>query len=559
MQTRALRAAGILGGLALGLALAPPVCASGPGTSGYLQRVPADHERRPTARDTTHAGLPATRPERSGYEETSRYADVVEFLDTLKLREPTLDLRSFGVSEEGRRLPLVLFGAGIGSTPAQIRADPRLRVVVLANIHAGEVAGKEAALVMARDLVAGRHDAWLDSVIVMIAPIYNADGNERIELRNRPGQFGPVAGMGRRTNARGLDLNRDNMKLDAAEARALARLLNEYDPHVLVDLHTTNGTVHAYHLTYAPPLHPDTDPGIVEELRQRWLPAVTDAVRERSGWEFYHYGNIPGTWGMKGEQGWYTFDHRPRFTTNYVGLRNRFGILSEAYSYASFEDRIRAHQLFVEALIDYAAAHASQLRGILERADLRPVAGSSIALSAGLVRGDTVEILLGEVRESHNPYSGEPMRERLEARRPERMPDYTSFAASATTKAPAAYLVPPAERATIERLAAHGIRTYPLGRTDPVTAQVFTADSAQVSEREYQRRRPTTLFGSWESRSLPLPAETVVVPVNQPLGRLAAQLLEPTSDDGLAAWSVVEVDESMRFPIVRSEQAFERP
>ena len=540
MRTRAIGTSGILGSLALGLALAAAACASGP-------------------RDTRHAGLPTTRPETSGYEETSRYTDVVAFLESLKLRDPTLNLRSFGVSEEGRRLPLVLFGAGIESTPAQIRADPRIRVVILANIHAGEVAGKEAALLMARDLVAGRHDAWLDSVIVMIAPIYNADGNERIELRNRPGQFGPVAGMGQRANARGLDLNRDNMKLDAAESRALARLLIEYDPHVLVDLHTTNGTVHAYHLTYAPPLHPDTDPGIVEELRQRWLPAVTDSIRRRTGWEFYHYGNIPGTWGMKGEQGWYTFDHRPRFTTNYVGLRNRFGILSEAYSYASFEDRIRAHRLFVEALIDYAAANTTRLRGIVEQADARPVAGTPISLAARLVRGDSVEILLGEVRETHNPYSGEPMRERLETRRPERMPDYTSFTASVTTNAPAAYLVPPSERATIDRLAAHGIRTHRLGRTDPLTVQVFTADSVQVSEREYQRRRPTTLFGSWGGESLQLAEETVVVPVDQPLGRLAVLLLEPTSDDGLAAWSVVELDETQRFPIVRSEQGFERP
>ena len=536
--------AGFVACLALGLALAAPA---------------AGVERRPQPRDTTHAGLPSTRAERSGYEETSRYADVVAFLDSLQRRDPTLDLRSFGVSEEGRRLPLVLFGAGIESTPAQIRADPRIRVVVLANIHAGEVAGKEAALVVARDLAAGQQDAWLDSVIVMIAPIYNADGNERIELRNRPGQFGPVAGMGQRANARGLDLNRDNMKLDAAEARALARLLIEYDPHVLVDLHTTNGTVHAYHLTYAPPLHPDTDTGIVEELRQRWLPAVTDAVRERTGWEFYHYGNIPGTWGMKGEQGWYTFDHRPRFTTHYVGLRNRFGILSEAYSYASFEDRIRAHRVCVEALIDYAAANAARLRGIVEQADRRPVAGTPIALAARLVRGDTAEILLGDVRESRNPYSGEPMRERLEIRRPERMPDYTSFTASVTTTAPVAYLVPDSERATIDRLAAHGIRTHRLGRTGPVAVQVFTADSAQISEREYQRRRPTTLFGSWESTSLQLAKETVVVPVDQPLGRLAAQLLEPTSDDGLAAWSLVEVDEARQFPIVRSEQAFEYP
>jgi hypothetical protein len=559
MRLRPGAAIRLIAGLALGVVIVRGAVASTPGLSGAAVPWRTGSTVGLASGDTTRAALPSTRPERTGYEETSRYADVISFLDSLKLHEPTLDLRSFGVSEQGRRLPLVLFGAAPDWTPAEIRADARIRVLVLANIHAGEVAGKEAALVLARDLTVGRHRDWLDSAIVMIAPIYNADGNERIALRNRPGQFGPLAGMGERPNARGLDLNRDNMKLDAAEARALAGVLNAYDPHVLVDLHTTNGTVHAYHLTYAPPLHPDTDSGIVEELRERWLPRVTDAVRERSGWEFFHYGNIPGTWGMKGEQGWYTFDHRPRFTTNYAGLRNRFGILSEAYSYASFEERIRAHLLFVEELIDYSAAEVSRLRGIVERADHRPVAGTATALSAELARGDTVEILLGEVRETRNPYSGEPMRERLANRRPERMPDYTRFTASRTAIAPAAYLVPSSERETIERLAAHGIETHELGSRGPLAVEVFTADSLQVSEREYQRRKPATLYGSWAVESLQLPAETVVVPVEQRLGRLAVLLLEPMSDDGFASWSVVELNGDKRYPVLRSEQLAEHP
>ncbi len=159
---------------------------------------------------------PRTRPERTGYEETSRYSDVIAFIDSLRMLDPGLDVRSFGYSEEGRPLPLVVFGARGGADAEAIRADPRLRAVVLANIHAGEVAGKEARSCSCASWRRA-HDAWLDSVIVLVAPIYNADGNERIGLRNRPGQYGPLAGMGQRANARGLDLNRDNMKLDAAE------------------------------------------------------------------------------------------------------------------------------------------------------------------------------------------------------------------------------------------------------------------------------------------------------------------------------------------------------
>ncbi len=85
----------------------------------------------------------------------------------------------------------------------------------------------------------------------MMAPIYNADGNERVNLYNRPRQNGPFGGMGQRANAQGLDLNRDHMKARSAEATSLIGLMNAYDPHVLIDLHTTNGTRHGYHLTYS--------------------------------------------------------------------------------------------------------------------------------------------------------------------------------------------------------------------------------------------------------------------------------------------------------------------
>jgi len=445
-----------------------------------------------------------------------------------------------------------VFGADAGSPLATLREDPRLRVLVLANIHAGEVAGKEAALALARELAAGRRDAWLDALVVMVAPIYNADGNEEISLRNRPGQYGPITGMGVRETALGLDLNRDNMKLDGAETRALAGLLVEADPHVLLDLHTTNGTVHAYHLTYAPPLHPSTDPAIVEELRERWLPEVTERVRRRFGWEMFHYGNVPGTWGMRGERGWYTFDHRPRFTTNYVGVRNRFGILSEAYSYASFEDRVRAHERFVEAVLDYAAANAARLRDLAERADAAVGPGDTIALRAEIARGDTITVLLGEATEVPNPYTGDPMRVRGDAVRPERMPDFTSFRTVESTTLPAAWLVVPGQEEAVGRLRAHGIQVRPLPASARVEVERFVVDSARTSEREYQNRRSRALFGAWTREQVELPAGTLVVPSAQPLGVLAGLLLEPRADDGLAAWGVLAEGEDGVFPVLRA-------
>ena len=125
----------------------------------------------------------------------------------------------------------------------------------------------------------GKHDDWLKTMVLLVAPIYNADGNERFSLTSRGRQHGPIGGQGQRPNAQGLDLNRDHMKLDSPEARAFVKLMNDYDPHVSMDLHTTNGTRHAYYLTYSPPLNPATDPTIIESAAQHVVSAA-DAVRQ---------------------------------------------------------------------------------------------------------------------------------------------------------------------------------------------------------------------------------------------------------------------------------------
>ena len=228
-------------------------------------------------------GSPLTRAERTGYRETSSYADVTQFLAAVTRGQRRMHVTSFGYSLEGRELPLVVVGDVADPSPEAVRASGRLRVFVQANIHAGEVEGKEAVQELLRDLARGRHTRWLDSLVLLVAPIYNADGNERVALTNRPLQNGPIGGMGQRSNAQGLDLNRDHMKLEAVEARALVLLMNRYDPQVLMDLHTTDGSVHGYHLTYSTPLNPGTDSAIVGLLRDAWLPEATRRVTERDG------------------------------------------------------------------------------------------------------------------------------------------------------------------------------------------------------------------------------------------------------------------------------------
>lgn len=508
---------------------------------------------RAAAQPTPGSDLLLTRAERSEFRETTRYDEVMELARRLAEASPAIHLTSFGYTWEGRALPLLVVGAPDAS-PASVLATGKTRVYLQGNIHAGEVEGKEALLILLRRIASGEYAAWTDSLVLLIAPIYNADGNERVRLDNRPRQHGPVGGMGQRPNAQGLDLNRDHSKLDTPEARSLARLLTAYDPHVGVDLHTTNGTRHAYHLTYSPPLHPNTPPAIDRFLRDEWLPAVTARVKEKRGWDMHYYGNAMRL--PDGTQAWATFDHRPRFNNNYLGLRNRMAILSEAYAYATFEDRVKATLWFVEEVLDYAAQNAAAVRGIVAQADRESVVGRPLALRADFHRGPEVTVLMGETEEETHPYTGAVMLRRRDVRTPTPMVDMGTFRATETAVAPSAYYVLPEARAAIERLEAHGVTVvrYAEGRT--VDAERFVVDSTQVAEREFQGRRERTVWGRWTAERVALPEGTAYVSLDQPLGRLAFTLLEPRSDDGFTAWGLLDREiEAGSFPVLRAPAA----
>lgn len=496
-----------------------------------------------------------TTPERTRFEETSTHADVMAFLRAIDAASDLIHLETMGTSNEGRPIPLAVVGRNLrNGSPEAVRATGKLRVYLQGNIHGGEVEGKEVLQMLLRDIAQGQHGSWLDSMVLLIAPIYNADGNDKFGVRNRGRQHGPVKGMGQRPNAQGLDLNRDHMKLESPEARGLVSMLTRYDPQVAVDLHTTDGTIHAYHLTYSPPLHPGTDTRITSILRDQWLPQLTNNVRSKSGWEYYYYGNIEG---RDTARTWATFDHRPRFNNNYAGLRNRFGILSEAYSYATFEDRITATRYFVDEVLDFARANAPLIRRTVEQLDQQSIVGTSLPVRSTFERAPKkVEILLGEVIREANPFSGDTIWRRADVKKPESMWEAGTFKGTAFRAAPEAYYIPPQVVASpaMRVLEQHGITTRTLSRDTTITVEQFRIDSTSIAPRPFQGHQERTLWGDYENATVKMPAGTIVIDVAQPLGRLVFFLIEPESDDGLVTWNYFDslIEGKKHYPIVRA-------
>ena len=484
--------------------------------------------------------LPKTAAETSNYLSTSRYAEVIDFVRAIQRIDPDIRLETFATTNEGRALPLVVVGP---YTPQSARASGKPAVFIMANIHAGEVEGKEAAQMLLRDLVSS-HRKLRDDLVILIAPIYNADGNEQISPEHRPTQSGPLNGAGVRENAQGLDLNRDYMKLESPEARGLiANVLTRWDPLLTVDLHTTNGSYHGYQLTYSPALNPNADDDITDFARGMLLPHIRAAMKERHGKETYYYGNFVDQ--LQPEKGWYTFDNRPRFGNNYVGLRNRFAILSEAYSYIDFRARVEVTYEFVHEILAAVGKYGAKMMRIAAKADERIARGKlrKQGLRFELAKWKDVEILweksepAPEGEGAPDPWTDEGAIVRTGEIVPMKMPDYGVFKATEREDVPWAYLFDDAHAAEVLRT--HGVSVETLDAETTLEAERFAVKDETHAEHEFEKHHEVTVTGKWKSAKETFPAGTFLVRTNQPLARLIFYLLEPRSDDGLVNWNVL--------------------
>ena len=507
---------------------------------------------------------PATRAERSRYRETSTHADVVAFLDSLEDAGRAVALGTLGRSHEGRAIPYAIASRPLVRTPSAARALNRPVVFVQGNIHGGEVEGKEALLALLRDLLEDSRSNVLDSIVLVAVPIYNADGNERFasQSRNRTEQNGPEL-VGARANAQGLDLNRDYIKAEAPETRASLAFFRAWDPDVFVDLHTTNGSYHGYALTYAPPLAPVG--AAAAYARDSLLPALRERMRARHAVATFDYGNFDGTYAAPGTdtttRSWRSYDHRPRFGTNYMGLRGRIAVLSEAYSHDPFERRVRSTYDFVSELLSLVAERAPSL-AVLARNRAPAREGATVAIRSRLTTSPSRQGVVAEEIETTGDSSvtepGVPVGRRRTGRfRTLQLMVYDRFEPELTVPLPAYYLVTGDGDRVKRLLDEHGIASSYTDVAARIAVSRFTIDSATQAQRLFQGHRETRLHGHWADASVTLPTGTLLVPTDQSLGALAAYLLEPQSDDGLVTWNVFDgvARRGAEFPVLRASSA----
>lgn len=460
-----------------------------------------------------------TTAEHSEYQETSTNDDVERLLVEWS-QLPHFHVQTVGRTIENRPIRMVVISREGLKRPVR---DHRMVALLVGGIHSGEAAGKEALLQIMDELARRSDHPWLDKLVLAVIPNFNADGNSR-RAPHRPSQNGPPL-TGTRENAQGLDLNRDFMKLDTPECQALVRVVRRWDPAILMDLHTTNGSHHRYHLTYDIPHHPAVPAKITDYLRRQLLPDVTKKLETKHNTPTFFYGNFNDK-----HTRWTTYGYQGRYGTEYIGLRGRLAILVEAYAYASFETRIQASLRFTQTCLDQLAAQSDDVRKLL--ADVRresirdgrqPRVGDEVAIQGKLTDAPEPSVVRGfKPPDSQTPHDYE-------------VEYYGQFVASKSVQRPYAYMIPPDQTRILRRLQAHGIRLERLTESREFPLQVATLETIQRGA-SFQGRTMQEVSVSWSTAPTDQQAGTLVVRLNQPLANLIVNLLEPESDDGLLAW-----------------------
>ncbi len=488
---------------------------------------------------------PLTIAEASGYTRSSRLDDVVHFLDQLEglPNSEVLTRRVIGRTTEGRDLVAVT-----AALPG--KTEVRHSVIVNATIHGGEIEGKAAVQILLREFALGRHHDLLEGLSITFIPVYNADGNDRISRRNRVSQNGPVGGVGQRPNAMGLDLNRDFVKVEAPETRALMKLCRELEPIAFMDLHTTNGSPHGYDLTYAPSLSPNAHPGLDDYVREQLFPSVRAQLEARDGVRTFDYGILrypPRERGSRGKRGtpiaWNTYDSRPRFGTNLMGLRGTLPILSEAYSYLPYKRRVEVTYAFTLECLRRIAEDRGTIAAL--RAEDTTFDGLAVGAKHGpaerlSVRVGSVTSLLvdldpttpGEQTGRRNVASPRDEASAVE------MDVNRRFSGSRSAPVGRAWAIPNPSKDLLETLEVHlgNLAGRRLAQGVELPLQAFAIESAKRNDALFQGHREVSITGSFEARRMTLPAGTLILPST----RLTAHLLHPESDDSLATWNAFD-------------------
>src|SRR5262245_997268 len=482
-----------------------------------------------------------THAEATDYRETPNYEDTIAYARRLAHASSSIEYHGFGYSGQGRDLPLLIASETSTFTPEAAKAEGKAVVLIQACIHSGEPDGKDAGFALLRDIAITKTDVGLlNNVVLLFIPIYNTDGHERATRYNRINQNGPEE-MGWRTTSTYQNLNRDYMKADTPETRAWLKLWNEWDPDLFIDCHVTDGADYRCNITYHHEHHAGVDEAIVFWERAvfgRRVASATEAAGNVISWylEFIDNRDLP--------RGTRDFNGSPRFSTGYVPVRNRPGILIETHMIKDYRSRVIGTYDFLRAALNEVNREPARLKQLGREADKRTVAigaaydparrypldfelteeSTPFQLRAFKYETDMSEVS-GDLRVV---YGREPLDLTV--------PMYQTFRVSRAVAPPLSYIVPVQWSEVIEVLKAHGLETHTLAVASEIEVESYRFTNVIWPDGPFEGRHMPRFEVEPTKETRLFHGGSLIVPVAQPLARVAMNLLEPEAPDSFARW-----------------------
>lgn len=462
------------------------------------------------------------------------YADTRTWFDRLDAASDLIRIEQFGTSPEGRPIYAV-----IASKDGAVFDPSKPVLLAQAGIHPGEIDGKDAGMMLLRDIAFNGKDGLLDRVNLILIPILSVDGHERASAYSRPNQRGPRI-QGWRNTGTNQNLNRDYLKLDQPEMRAVRGLIRKYRPDLYVDIHVTDGMDYQYDVTYGFNGEDGAytrSPAISGWLDATFKPSMNAALEAQ--------GHIPGelVFGLDGDD--------PKAGLNDGGLGERFSngwgsaahvptILIENHSLKPHEQRVLGTYVFLEEALRLLAGNGADLRAaITADSALRPV-----ELPANFVQDaqpTSTRAFKGIRYETYDsPASGRKEIRWLGEPDPQlwQMPFYGSHP-TLTLKRPIAYWVPAYRTDIIERLQAHGVTMETVSEPRSVSVEMLRLDDPKLATRANEGHVQVSVTTvTPERRDWTFAPGSVRVPTDQPLGDVVVLLLEPQSNESFFAWGL---------------------
>lgn len=479
-----------------------------------------------------------THYEKSGGVSSPSYDETIKYFEKFVRRTKQAQMKSLGYSAKGRDIKYLVISNDSDFTPKRARRDGKVVVLIQNGIHSGEIEGKDATMLLLREILITREKKHLlDNLVLLVIPVLNVDGHERISPYNRPNQNGPTE-MGWRTTANNLNLNRDYLKAASPEMRALLRMFSTWMPDFYIDNHTTNGMDYQYHISYAMESHANIDTALAEWGNKKLMTEVISKVESE--------GFITGPYlELKGgeiEQGITSYPMLPRFSTGYAAAQNRLCLLVETHSLKPFENRVRSTKSMNEAVLEYLNANSEEIKKLNKQADLKAVSRYSLKKQDFplILRGNDVSSpylfkgLKSFVKDSNVTGSGV----RFYTSEPEDIiiPQFLSSDVIRSVKIPFAYPIPKEFNEIVRVLKLHGVKVRQLSNDIKLNAEKYRFSDVQFAPYPYEGCQRVSYKIKASEEEMFFEKGTFVVVSGQRALKVIAYLLEPESDDSFMAW-----------------------